>query len=1109
MSDRAQRGLPGRIRQNQNVLLYGGGIVITFVVVAAFVFDAAATVQITLRQLTQQWVLSMRRVEQANAGYDAYFRSMLLNIETAWNGGARASSETIDAFRAQGRSFILNGDSQSEPMLIVGHSDGPVPAELDRYIGVAERMASRLANIRSHSRNDLTNYLYSSEQKLAVLSLSKWPDPATLRSRLADRRRVLDAFASNRGGPLLPAGAPTVDPRTGRRILRWLPPFTDPLTGERAARVAAAVQDAEGRAIGVMVGELPFQLMLTGFSIEGLPGAFFVTTGEGEVMASTSMSPITPEIVAQLNVARPYDAVHQHERRYFSNGAVVFREQLNDTGWTLAYLLPWRSVAALLFPLIAMSGLMTLMIIFALWIVLLLFNRRMVKPALEQSQRVFDSEKLSRTLIETAPVGLGVISRANGTPLLRSASMDALAARVALDVHALSSRFIALRSNRPEGSVAHEELTLHAPDGVRIDLAVSMAPARYQGEPVVVTALSDVTANKQIEARLRDAKQAADAANAAKSAFLATMSHEIRTPLNAILGNLELLAHTSLSGRQQDRLNTIRRSSEGLLSIISDVLDFSKIEAGEMPLESLTFPVIDVIERALMIFGPVASAKGLRLYPAFGLDVDQTMRADPTRVGQVINNLLSNAIKFTERGEVMLRVDADGATLRIVLEDTGIGMTPQQRAVLFRPFAQGDGSIGRRFGGTGLGLALCQRLVSAMGGAIEAESEPGRGSRFIVRMPLGVPLREHAHRFAQAAGPVVFVSAEPAWKAFAVAQLTAWGFDVDAYRSPDAVPDAVLDTAHGLVIYGERECWTAESENRLFEAGTWVIDAKTEGPQRPLRVSRIIELTCFSLTGLRDALQIALTGKAGPAPEPERRHSVSQPLSVLVAEDNEVNRLLFEEQLALLGCNACVVNGGDAALAALEHRSWDVLLTDLNMPGMSGYVLAERARALRPGLPVVAVTAQATLDEHAKCKEAGMTAIVTKPLSLANLADVLEATVEGSRSVADSPSPAPVAAGDGGGWLGGRALPDDLLDAFRKSVDAFLATLAVARRDGKVDVVQAELHSLKGTLGVFRLTALAHRCAALETLVAEEGKVALGDERFDGFAADLRALESA
>ncbi|WP_193101698.1 hybrid sensor histidine kinase/response regulator [Burkholderia sp. Z1] len=1119
MNDQPRRGLSGRIRHNQNLLLYGGGIVVTLVVVAAFAIDAVSTVQTYVRQITQQWTLDMRRIEQETTRYEAVFRNNLLNVEATWNGGAKAEAATVAAFDAQGRVLVMPGDTNSVPVLMAGRAGGPVPPELNRYIGVATRMAGVLHIIQSRGAGSLTNYLYSPENGLVLASLSTWPDPAVLRTRLADRDRVLEAFGTNRGQPLMPATLPDVDVRTGQRPLRWLPPYTDPLTGEPAARIAALVRDAAGKPIGVLVGEWPIAVVRTRFPVDRVPGTFFITTQDGEVVLSASASPVKPELLDKLQAARPFAAEHEDERSYFSNGMIVLRERFNDAGWTLVYMQSWQQSAALIWPLIATNGATTLAIVIVLWIVLLVFNRRMVKPALEQSERVFDSEQLSRTLIETAPVGLGLISQKDGTPLLRSAALDALAARVALDERAWSSHFAERQAASRGAAVTHDELTLQAHDGTRVDLSVSMAAARYQGQPVVVTALADVTAKNLLEERLRDAKQAADAANAAKSAFLATMSHEIRTPLNAILGNLELLAHTPLNGVQQDRLDTIRRSSDGLLAIISDVLDFSKIEAGEMALESLAFSVVDVLERSLAIFVPVARAKGLRLYPAFACDVDQAMRGDPTRLGQIVNNLLSNAIKFTERGAVTLRVSVDGDSLHVTVDDTGIGMTAEQQAALFQPFAQADGTISRRFGGTGLGLALCHRLAVAMGGAVSVDSAPGKGSRFTVRVPLGEPVQAPVRRFERVRGPLILLSSGPQWQAFATPHLLSWGLDLHAYASPGDVPDALLDGAAAILLIGERDGWDADAENRLVEAGTWVVTAGAEGPARPVRIARMVDVTCYSLRGLHDALRVALLGDAPPAPTPGGPRTLSRPLAVLVAEDNAVNRRLFEEQLALLGCDAQVVDGGEAALAALDEWTWEVLLTDLNMPGMNGYSLAEQARARHPGLPVVAVTAQATLDEHAKCAAAGMTAVVTKPLSLAALADVLEATVGSGAQAASAAAVAPVvddARGGGGagndkdegeddGLLGGRALPPDVLDMFRQTSAASLDALLDAKRNGDALAMKAELHALTGMLGVFRMRSLALRCAALEAQVAEEGARALTDDLLAALDADIRA----
>ena len=255
------------------------------------------------------------------------------------------------------------------------------------------------------------------------------------------------------------------------------------------------------------------------------------------------------------------------------------------------------------------------------WVFLIYLKQCVFRPAIERSRRVFESEHLSRMLVETAPVGLGLIAVESGKALLRSPTMIDAAARVVVPTETLSAELV--RRHRERGGATgangmlHEELTLPTQEG-GMDLSVSVVPARYQGQDVLVTAFTDITAGKRLERQLRDAKQAADSANAAKSAFLAAMSHEIRTPLNAIMGNLELLSRSQLDALQRDRLTTIRASADGLLEVVSDVLDFSRSEAGEMRLERIAFDAQEVASRALLMFGPLACAKGVRLSGVFG-----------------------------------------------------------------------------------------------------------------------------------------------------------------------------------------------------------------------------------------------------------------------------------------------------------------------------------------------------------------------------------------------------------------------------------------------------------------------------------------------------------
>nr|WP_171910278.1 ATP-binding protein [Paraburkholderia fungorum] len=730
-----------------------------------------------------------------------------------------------------------------------------------------------------------------------------------------------------------------------------------------------------------------------------------VISADGQVIAHTGLGVTRPNLLA--------DVIAQGVRRSIEDGLLIFDDKLGSTGWRLVYAVPWREVAVGVWPLVVTTIATTAFVIGMTWFLLLLFNRRVFVPVLERSQRVFDSERLNRTVIRTTSVGLGLIARKSGDLLLDSPVWTDMATRVSLDGSSLAAellwRYPGSTAGRahPEtayGAVTQQDVRLVTAEGESISLAVSFAPGRYQGEDVLVTAFVDVTAKARLEQQLRQAKQAADQANAAKSMFVATMSHEIRTPLNAILGNLELLAHSRLDAVQQARLDTVRNSSDGLLAVIRDVLDFSKIEAGEIVLERIGFDAAEVASAALMAFAPVARAKDVSVYAEFGASYSVPMTGDPTRLRQILNNLLSNAIKFTLRGSVTLRVAtdiADGARmLRVEVEDTGIGMTEAQQATVFQAFAQADASINRRYGGTGLGLALCGRLVGAMGGTIGVQSEPERGSRFTVHLPLGLAQdaagnETDAVQQAFAGEPVTLLASDRGWLHSMTPLLEGWGLTVSGHLDPSHITGEELEAASVLMLCGDHDQWPAEDENRLMEQISRVIACSPDGPLHPVRQGRIVSLSCYTPGGLRAAFRHVLHGVPLPAAPLETAATeapqMARRMKVLVAEDNEVNRQLFAEQLAMLQCDGHVTASGQEALQALSAQTFDVLLTDLNMPGMNGYELTQAVRQRWPELPVIAVTAGVTQTELARCREAGMTASATKPMSLGGLYDVLTA----------------------------------------------------------------------------------------------------------------------
>jgi PAS domain S-box-containing protein len=272
-------------------------------------------------------------------------------------------------------------------------------------------------------------------------------------------------------------------------------------------------------------------------------------------------------------------------------------------------------------------------------------------------------------------------------------------------------------------------------DGEEFPLEASVSKVHTPEGTIFTVILHDVSERQQVERALLESAEAAEAANQAKSAFLATMSHEIRTPLNGVLGMAQVMSNDTLSDAQRDRLDVIRESGEALLAILNDVLDLSKIESGKLELEDVEFDLAELVHGAQATFTSLANKAGL----SFALDVTQaegSYRGDPTRVRQVLYNLISNALKFTENGEVRVTATYDAGRLRLSVADTGVGMSAEFLSTLFTPFKQADSSTTRRFGGTGLGLAISRHLAELMGGALEAESTAGSGSVFTLSLPL-------------------------------------------------------------------------------------------------------------------------------------------------------------------------------------------------------------------------------------------------------------------------------------------------------------------------------------------------------------------------------------
>ncbi|MBB5412259.1 two-component system capsular synthesis sensor histidine kinase RcsC [Paraburkholderia sp. HC6.4b] len=1105
MSSAPQNDALNQLQRYKKLLVFGGGLVTTIMMLFAFTLAALSAVRGQVAAERQNFLVDRNLVMSEVNSSEALFRSALVSAELAWQDADQVDLELITRFRSQGYAFVPLPMSTAQPPLLFDMPGKSLTHdERRRYLGLTAQLG-RVSAVNSLVRGQqASRYFYGARHNIAGILSAPLPPQAAMAGTSAGRAHLIADLGDGLDGL---AGIHAGEQPDNRRPVSWMLPAISPLTGKMAIRIAAPVF-SDGSPFAILVTEYDPEILTAPLTVGGFDGTYMVVSEKGEIVASTAWNEQAPALIDRVRALGVAGATGSMQRETWRDGVFTIADRLGDTGWVLVYVFTWRDVVAGIGKQIGIGAVLTLATLAVVWGFLIYLKQRVFRPAIERSRRVFESEHLSRMLVETAPVGLGLIAVESGKALLRSPTMIDAAARVVVPTETLSAELV--RRHRERGGATgtngmlHEELTLPTREGGAMDLSVSVVPARYQGQDVLVTAFTDVTAGKRLERQLRDAKQAADSANAAKSAFLAAMSHEIRTPLNAIMGNLELLSRSQLDALQRDRLTTIRASADGLLEVVSDVLDFSRSEAGEMRLERIAFDAQEVASRALLMFGPLARAKGVRLSGVFGTSPVLPMQGDPTRLGQVMNNLLANAIKFTAYGEVTLRlsveagVDDQDAMLTIEVEDSGIGMSSEQQALLFQAFSQTDATINRRFGGTGLGLALCARLIDAMGGTIAVRSEPGQGSCFTARVPLGESEGESdMPRFA--GERILFVAAADAWHTYAVAALEAWGLQVQAYRHPAQLHPAMLNEADALILCGERDTWHADDESGLLAESSWVIDSSTEGPAYPVAVEPVVRVSSYSLKGLVAALRYTLQGEALQACDETQQVLSSRRLKVLIAEDNAVNRQLFEEQLRMLGCETRAAEDGRHALDWLSRERFDVLLTDLSMPVLDGYALAREAQVHWPEMPIVAATASATLEVRTWCEATGMARVVTKPLQLDELSAVLSEVTGVPRVVIEADGSEPRR----DGMLGGRAVPEQTRETFRKSCEASLRVIRAAHNDGDATRLLAELHSLRGALAVFGHDALADQCARLEMTISKDG-VQVAQKMIETLGARLR-----
>ena len=728
------------------------------------------------------------------------------------------------------------------------------------------------------------------------------------------------------------------------------------------------------------------------------------------------------------------------------------------------------------------------------------------QQAAEAAEQLRKSEELSRAIISNSTEGIitltadGIISSVNPAAEQLFGYQAGVLLGHKIDI-LLPQRF----RQAHDGYLRHS--ALHAPriinktrdlfglrqNGEEFALELSVSPLQIDGQKAFVGMLRDISARKQYEWGLEIARSEAEDANRAKSEFLATMSHEIRTPMNGVIGMAQVLADTALTSQQQELVHTLQLSADLLLGLLNDILDLSKIEAGMLQLEQVPCDWEAILLDALKLLQPQAQKKSLQLLLLIDPDVPLQILGDPLRLRQIILNLVNNAVKFTPQGHVHLHLSAgpgpNGQThYCLQIRDTGIGMTPEQQAKLFRPFTQADSSTTRSFGGSGLGLSISRKLLLLMQGDISVSSQPEQGSCFSLNLPLrnSAPATNTA-AVLQSDKQLLLLDPQPLNLAIVQAALAPLGYRVEqCYDLTQALP------AHDLLLVCDSfsEPLPATANPRRL----WLCDqaANTAQSNDPTRLNRPL-----AQEQLRAAVQLALSDapQSGPQTASTARQQNQLHGHVLVVEDTAINQTVLKAMLTPFGLRLSFADNGQLGVEATQQHDYDLILMDCLMPVLDGFAATQAIRAWeqqqgKRRTPIIALTANAYEEIRQRCQAAGMDDFLSKPIVRDTLIECLQrhlpaglspaspqpAAEEPDRSITDHADQRVLLLAE----QLGQATMLYLLEEFQRHALSFADELLQALDHDDWSTAQRMVHSLKGSSGTLGMDALSQRAAALE-----------------------------
>ncbi|WDD90525.1 ATP-binding protein (plasmid) [Burkholderia sp. FERM BP-3421] len=689
-----------------------------------------------------------------------------------------------------------------------------------------------------------------------------------------------------------------------------------------------------------------------------------------------------------------------------------------DRKWIWVYTIdPALSVKGqLLDALVVISGLVAILTL--LWMMTFWFDSRVLMPIAIQIREGRENEQFTRAMVDLLPFGVSVHDRKFGAVVMMNGAARAYACE-----HA--KLFLLLHSRLPNNdSVEVTPLRIEheiTAGGESIHLEVMGLGTRYMGRDVVLCTTHDQTARVRSEQYLLAAKQAADEASRAKSAFLAAMSHQIRTPLHGALGNLELLGNRRLSADQRELVDVIQRSFGSLLARVDNVLDQSKLEANQWRVTTSMLNLGELVEQCIQALLPLIRRPGVRIDYRIGAGLD-SICGDATILRQVLMNLLHNAGKFTHRGAIVVTARlCEGATskhdVEIIVADSGTGIPPEQMQRLFEPFTQltHAGADLHTIGvyGSGLGLALCKSFCDLMGGSIHVHSTLGEGSRFSFRVPYAGGNESSRHDNARLRGTTCLVCVERAdWPNDLPRWLLGEGAQLSRCSSQE-VSEASTD--HVVILVVGMQAPARQRLAKIARSARGIVVVADDGPLRPVRRGCAWFVSSYSKVACIDAVLLAAGGNVEDEGAATAAHfwTTSPPPNalrmsrrILVVDDDEISRQLIAQQLRQLGV-ACVdesADGDDAFDRTLSHK-YDLIFTDLRMSRVNGDTFVRILREANIATPVVLVTANIEWRNVADDDHTGFAAILVKPVTLADIGRVLEENMSGIVRLLSDPHP--------------------------------------------------------------------------------------------------------